>query len=142
MSTRFVVCSESFVLHKTCAAHRVQPNYARKQSTRDRCGAALHFMPINDRRNAASHERNRDTRVFPQVLLSDEQGRVFEGLSSNFAAVIDGAVHTAGEGILLGTVRQVVLDVCEQQGIPVVLQPPSIQASVSAAHHNLALSDV
>jgi len=33
-------------------------------------------------------------------------------------------VWTAGEGVLEGTVRRLVLEVCEKNGILVVLQPP------------------
>jgi branched-chain amino acid aminotransferase len=49
--------------------------------------------------------------VARQVLLADEGGRVLEGLSSNFFAVVGGAVHTAAEGVLPGTVREVALQV-------------------------------
>lgn len=53
-----------------------------------------------------------------QVLLVGEGGALLEGLSSNFFAVARGAVHTAGEGILAGTVREVVLAVARREGIP------------------------
>ena len=36
-------------------------------------------------------------------------------------------MHTAGEGILAGTVRRLLLEVCEREGIPVVLQPPNLK---------------
>lgn len=32
-------------------------------------------------------------------------GALYEGLTSNFFAVMDGTVYTAGEGVLAGTVR-------------------------------------
>jgi branched-subunit amino acid aminotransferase/4-amino-4-deoxychorismate lyase len=35
-------------------------------------------------------------------------------------------VHTAGEGVLLGTVRDLVLQVCREEGIPVSDIPPRI----------------
>lgn len=49
-----------------------------------------------------------------------------EGTQTNFfvVRVSDGAVQTAGEGVLCGTVRAAVLDACARAGIPVVLSPP------------------
>lgn len=44
--------------------------------------------------------------------------------------VQDGVVHTAGDGILEGTVRRLVLEVCAEDGVPVVLAPPTL-ASVA-----------
>lgn len=59
-----------------------------------------------------------------ELLLEDDQGQLLEGSQTNFFAVKDGTVYTAGEGVLEGTVRDVVLKVCEANGIPVVLKPP------------------
>ena len=61
-----------------------------------------------------------------QVLLSAPGGRVLEGLSSNFFAVVGGAVHTAGEGVLAGSVRHLILELARREGIPVVLTPPRL----------------
>ena len=58
-------------------------------------------------------------------ILEGEGGELMEGLSSNFFAIKDGTVYTAGEGVLLGTVREVVIEACKREGIPVVLQPPN-----------------
>lgn len=60
-------------------------------------------------------------------------------MSSNFFAVLGGAVHTAGEGVLEGTVRQVALDVAAREGIPVVLQPPSLKVGVVGGPLGVAL---
>lgn len=49
-----------------------------------------------------------------------------EGSQTNFAAVIDGGLWTAGDGVLEGTVRRLTLEVCEKHGIPVILTPPSL----------------
>lgn len=48
----------------------------------------------------------------------DACGSLFEGLSSNFFAVLDGTLYTAGEGVLAGTVREVTLQVAAREGIP------------------------
>lgn len=46
-----------------------------------------------------------------QILLVTEQGQVLEGTQTNFFAVVDGTVYTAEQGVLMGTVRGVVLKV-------------------------------
>lgn len=53
-------------------------------------------------------------------------GHLLEGTQSNFYVVdaVTGALTTAGSGVLEGTVRKVVIDVCHQLGIPVVLRAP------------------
>jgi len=61
-----------------------------------------------------------------ELLLASPEGEIFEGSQTNFYAVIDGSVHTAGGGVLEGTVRRLVLHVCEREGIPVVLSPPQL----------------
>eukprot|EP00877_Chromochloris_zofingiensis_P005400 jgi/Chrzof1/14861/Cz09g18230.t1 len=61
-----------------------------------------------------------------EVVLSTPEGHIMEGLTSNFFVLQGGSVVTADEGVLSGTVRELVLEVCLEQGIPVVLQPPCI----------------
>ena len=39
----------------------------------------------------------------------DSQGRILEGISSNFYAVLKGVLRTAGEGVLEGITRHIVL---------------------------------
>ncbi|KAK9811374.1 hypothetical protein WJX72_002754 [[Myrmecia] bisecta] len=62
-----------------------------------------------------------------EVLLMDGEGNILEGLSSNFFAVVDGTLQTADEGILKGTVREVALQVCKREGIPVQLKAPNMR---------------
>eukprot|EP00887_Chlorella_sp_A99_P006550 scaffold3.g6550.t1 len=61
-----------------------------------------------------------------EVLLSCDDGCVYEGLTSNFFAVVAGAVHTAGGGVLAGSVRKLILEVARREGLPVVLSPPRL----------------
>jgi len=66
-----------------------------------------------------------------EVVLCDDQGQLFEGLSSNFFVLVrDEAgtpvLYTAREGVLLGTVRDLALKLCPQLGIKVVEEPPSM----------------
>jgi branched-chain amino acid aminotransferase len=48
-----------------------------------------------------------------EVLLVDDEGALLEGSSSNFFAVLDGALHTAGQGVLAGVTRGLVLSLAE-----------------------------
>ncbi|GMF19028.1 unnamed protein product [Phytophthora fragariaefolia] len=62
-----------------------------------------------------------------EVILMDPATRhLLEGSQTNFYAIQDGAVYTAEEGILKGTVRTLVLEVCAEHGIPVKLTPPTL----------------
>jgi hypothetical protein len=68
-----------------------------------------------------------------EVLLVGPEGQVFEGLTSNFFAVIVDeetgkvTVKTAGSGCLEGTVRSLVLEMCTKMGIEVVLEAPNLK---------------
>lgn len=49
-----------------------------------------------------------------EVFLLDAAGHILEGMSSNFYAVLDGELRTAGEGVLAGIARQIVFDITPQ----------------------------
>ena len=59
-------------------------------------------------------------------LVLEANGALYEGLSSNFFALMDGTLYTAGENVLLGSVRESVLRQAAALDIPVVLDPPRI----------------
>jgi len=63
---------------------------------------------------------------FNELLLVSDAGELPEGSQTNFFAVVGGKVVTASEGILAGTVRRLLLEVCEREGIPVVFEPPKL----------------
>ncbi len=44
-----------------------------------------------------------------ELLMVDSQGQILEGTSSNFYAVCNGVLRTAGEGVLAGVTRHIVL---------------------------------
>eukprot|EP00040_Diaphanoeca_grandis_P024934 m.137764 g.137764 ORF g.137764 m.137764 type:complete len:354 (-) comp29944_c0_seq2:128-1189(-) len=73
-----------------------------------------HRMVLEAERGLDVHEQ----------LLEDEQGRLLEGSQTNFFAVMGDTVYTAQSGILEGTVRDVVLQVCKKAGIDVKLEAP------------------
>ena len=57
-----------------------------------------------------------------EMLMVDDAGRILEGLSSNFFAVLKGTLYTAGEGVLEGVTRGVVLAEAPKM-LPVSLTP-------------------
>jgi len=57
-----------------------------------------------------------------EVLIVDERDRILEGMSSNFFALKDGELHTAGEGVLEGVTRSLVLEIARAM-LPVSLEP-------------------
>jgi branched-chain amino acid aminotransferase len=58
-----------------------------------------------------------------EYLLLDAQGRILEGTTSNFYAVRDGALWTAGRGVLEGIARKTILKLARDLGIPFHLKP-------------------
>jgi branched-subunit amino acid aminotransferase/4-amino-4-deoxychorismate lyase len=56
-----------------------------------------------------------------EVLLTSK-GRILEGMTSNFFYVRDGALCTAGRGVLIGVTRQTVLALAKQQGIKICIK--------------------
>lgn len=61
-----------------------------------------------------------------ESLLVDEADRILEGTGSNFYAVRDGVVWTAGEGVLEGITRQIILDLVAELEIPLRLEPVTL----------------
>ena len=60
-----------------------------------------------------------------EVILTDDAGNLYEGMSSNFFAVKTGEDGKAVvmcaplENVLLGTVMKIVMGVCEKHGVPI-----------------------
>ena len=62
-----------------------------------------------------------------EYILVNDDGEMLEGTQTNFFLVTkDGRVLTADEGILRGSVRDSVLRVCTENGIPLELRPPNV----------------
>lgn len=61
-----------------------------------------------------------------EVIMVDEQNHLLEGLTSNFYAVMDEIIFTAGEGVLHGITRQVVLEIARSAGVQINLTPPGL----------------
>ena len=58
-----------------------------------------------------------------EIILLDESGFMLEGASSNFYAITDVQLYTAGSGILAGISRRIVLEVCRDI-LPLCLRAP------------------
>lgn len=61
-----------------------------------------------------------------EVLLLDDEKRLLEGSSSNFYAVSNGAVLTAGNGVLEGITRSIILQLVAEAGIALHLRAPRL----------------
>ncbi len=72
------------------------------------------------------HDRPNVARSLPkgayEGLLIGDHGEILEGLSSNFYAILDGELRTAGEGVLPGIARLIVLEVAPAI-LPMRLEP-------------------
>ncbi|GJM39756.1 MAG: hypothetical protein DHS20C20_00380 [Ardenticatenaceae bacterium] len=61
-----------------------------------------------------------------EYLLVGEQGEILEGTGTNFYAVLNGVFYTAGEGVLVGITRKIILDLAEDLKIPVRFEPITV----------------
>lgn len=77
-----------------------------------------------------------------ELLLQDVHGGIPEGSQTNFFAIdgVSGELVTAGEGVLEGTVRKLVLQVCAADGIGVRLEVPSLQGARESQWAGCAVS--
>lgn len=69
----------------------------------------------------SAFERTRVGGEIFEILLT-RKGRILEGMTSNFFYVRDGALCTAGRGVLIGVTRQTVLALAKQEGINVCIK--------------------
>ncbi|MCB9148769.1 MAG: aminotransferase class IV [Caldilineaceae bacterium] len=61
-----------------------------------------------------------------EYLMTNQEGQILEGLSSNFYGVLGGVVHTANEGVLEGITRQIILEQIDHLSIPLQLRPITV----------------
>lgn len=91
-------------------------------------GVGAHYAPglMRGRPKAKTAEfAARRNRMLPsrdqehyEYLLVDEEGNILEGSLTNFWAVRDGAVWTAGEGVLEGVTRKILLELIPTLDLP------------------------
>ena len=58
-----------------------------------------------------------------EILMVNDRQEILEGLSSNFFGIIENELYTADEGILNGVTRQIVIDLVQRIGIPMIFKP-------------------
>ncbi len=59
--------------------------------------------------------------------MYDEEGLVLEGLSSNVFVIMDQTLYTAPSDLVLeGTIRELLVNVCHSNQIPLVFQCPQV----------------
>ena len=65
------------------------------------------------------------TALVKTITLRPKMNRFI--VNGNFFAVKNGTVYTKGDGVLQGTMRAMVLTICEKVGIPVCLDAPRVE---------------
>ena len=69
----------------------------------------------------------REPRAYEHLIVN-AHGEILEGLSSNVYAVRDGVLYTAGNDVLEGVTRRIILQCAHELAIPVVLNAPRREA--------------
>lgn len=67
------------------------------------------------------------TREHFEVLMLDETDHILEGSGTNFWAVRNGVVWTAGTGVLEGVTRKIILQLLPELGIPLRMEAVRLQ---------------
>lgn len=75
---------------------------------------------------ANARQRIAATATAYEYLMTNARGEILEGASSNFYGVRAGAIYTAGEGVLSGITRRILLDLAAAHEIPVHLTPVGV----------------
>jgi branched-subunit amino acid aminotransferase/4-amino-4-deoxychorismate lyase len=71
-------------------------------------------------------ERQKSPQIH-EIVMYDAQGRISEGISSNFLIMMNDQFYTAPHGqVLWGTVLNLMMDLCQQEGLPVVFDYPRL----------------
>lgn len=73
-----------------------------------------------------------------EYLLLDDRGHILEGTGTNFWAMRDGVVYTAGTGVLEGITREILLQLIPTLGIE--LRPEAVSVDEIATFDEAALS--
>jgi branched-chain amino acid aminotransferase len=66
------------------------------------------------------HIEKREPQAYEHLIVN-AAGELLEGLSSNFYALREGVLYTAGHGVLEGVTRRILLQCAHDLAIPVVL---------------------
>jgi branched-chain amino acid aminotransferase len=77
---------------------------------------------LTDFIDPASHYRLKLPAGVEEALMVDSEGQILEGLSSNFFTVKQSSLYTAGEGVLGGITRSLVIQAAQELGILIQYQ--------------------
>lgn len=62
-----------------------------------------------------------------EILMYDREGRITEGLTSNFVVLMNNQIYTAPRGeVLWGTILNLVINLCQKEEIPVIYDYPRL----------------
>lgn len=84
---------------------------------------------MHTRRRLSAKSDTPESDVY-EYLLTDSTGTILEGSSSNFYAVVDGTLRTAGSGVLEGISRSIILEIADAV-LPIAEEPITV-ADVAA----------
>jgi branched-chain amino acid aminotransferase len=77
--------------------------------------------PLIKTADFAEARKRRGQHSVAYELLLVENGKILEGTSSNFYGMRNGVLYTAGQGVLEGITRSIILDLARQLPMPVQL---------------------
>lgn len=70
---------------------------------------------------------------FHDALYVFDQHSILEGTTVNFFSIADGILHTAPNNILEGVTRKVLLEIAQEEGIPIELSYPRLDQKIDEA---------
>lgn len=81
---------------------------------------------ISEATTVRNETTNSVTNIINEVIMVSENGKLLEGLSSNFFGVLHGSVRTSDEGILQGITRSMVMEIIYDLKIPIEMTSISV----------------
>lgn len=95
------------------------------------CQLRVPYTNIRDRITLEKHKSPNAN----EVLLTDNAGHIYEGMASNFFAIVreNGSpilVTASTDHVLLGTIMKIVLHVCEKRSIPIKWSFPDLKDAI------------
>ncbi len=88
-------------------------------------GGGLRALEVEAGDTSATTDHQPLPAAYEYLLLSPD-GRILEGAGTNFWGVRDGVVYTAGEGVLEGITREILMQLIPGLGIPLRLEAVAV----------------
>jgi branched-chain amino acid aminotransferase len=80
----------------------------------------------------SAEERKSVSKDVFEILLTKD-GKIYEGMTSNFYTVFDSSLITAQRGILLGVTRKAILKLAKEQGMNIIYRSPTLAEKFNEA---------